>query len=134
MMLEISSELLHRAQAAAAAAYPLEACGLLLGHGARVTEVILARNVAATPATHFEIDPATLIAAHRAARQGGPHVIGNWHSHPDGPARPSAEDARQAAADGQIWLILGQGGPSCWKAVPNGPAHGRFEAGTLAVV
>lgn len=134
MTLEISSELLRRAEAAARAAHPLEACGLLLGNAARVTDLLVVRNVAPVPETHFEVDPAALIAAHRVARAGGPAIIGNWHSHPSGLARPSTEDARAAAPDGQFWLILGQDGVSCWKVVKSGNLHGRFEQEALAVV
>ncbi len=134
MRLEISSELLRQAEAAALAAHPFEACGLLLGHEDKVIELVVARNVALTPQTHFEVDPAALIAAHRAARTGGAQVLGNWHSHPMGLARPSAEDARSAAPDGQFWLILGQNQAHCWRAVESGLLHGRFEPVALAVV
>jgi len=87
-------------------AAPLEACGLLLGHGSRIEEAVPADNVAADPLRHFEIDPAALIAAHRAARAGGPDVVGYFHSHPNGLARPSATDGASAAHDGKIWAIV----------------------------
>ena len=51
----------------AAKAHPLECCGLLLGQDAAVEIVQPADNVHPTPQSHFEIDPAALIAAHRAA-------------------------------------------------------------------
>jgi len=93
---------------AAKAAHPLEACGLLLGQGARVEAFIEARNVHQTPQTHFEIDPLALIAVHKAARSGGPKVVGYFHSHPQGPAAPSATDQSMATSDGAIWAIHGQ--------------------------
>ncbi|MFM6831200.1 MAG: Mov34/MPN/PAD-1 family protein, partial [Novosphingobium sp.] len=65
---------------AASAAHPLEACGLLLGAGCGVMDALPAANIAPDPAHHFEIDPAALIAAHRAARSGGPEVVGYFHS------------------------------------------------------
>ncbi|MFM7027643.1 MAG: M67 family metallopeptidase [Chakrabartia sp.] len=134
MKVHISSNLLHRLHAAAAATPDQETCGLLLGRGARIEDVVVAANVAATPATHFEVDPAALITAHKKARVGGLEVVGNWHSHPQGRAEPSAEDARCAAPDGQIWIILGQEGAQAWRAVDAGPRHGRFEQVALAVV
>ena len=132
MTLWISSELLNRLRALAVRTPDVEVCGLLLGRESEVREILPAANVAATPAVRFEIDPAVLIGAHRAARGGGPAVIGCYHSHPGGDARPSAEDARQAAADGQYWLILGADGATCWQAVAHGAVHDRFNPVGLA--
>lgn len=107
--------------AAARAAAPHEACGLLLGHGARIGHALPAANAAADPTRHFEIDPAVLIAAHRAARDGsGPQVIGYFHSHPNGLARPSATDAQDAARDGRIWVIVAGDAITCWRDGPDG--------------
>ena len=87
-----------------------------------------AANVAADPFIRFEIDPSTLFAAHRAARRGGPAILGCYHSHPRGPAAPSAVDAASAAADGQLWLILdATGAATLWRAVARGAMHGRFD-------
>jgi proteasome lid subunit RPN8/RPN11 len=94
-------------RAAARAAYPREACGLLLGEGARIAAFRETANVHASPHTHFEIDPQALIDAHRAARAGGPKVVGYFHSHPDGPPEPSATDQAMAARDGRVWAIVG---------------------------
>jgi proteasome lid subunit RPN8/RPN11 len=99
MALEVTRAQIGDLLAEAAAAYPREACGLLLGNGGRIEQVRTCRNVHAEPLRHFEIDPQALIDAHRAARAGGPEVIGYWHSHPDGPAEPSATDRAHATAD-----------------------------------
>jgi proteasome lid subunit RPN8/RPN11 len=97
-------------RAAAAAAYPHEACGLLLGEGGRITEARAVANVHPAPATHFEIDPQALIDAHRAARAGaGPQVLGYYHSHPVGEPVPSATDRACAAGDGRVWAIIASG-------------------------
>ena len=104
---EITLQALTAMRAAAAAAHPLEACGLLLGEGARITEARDTRNVHPAPQTHFEIDPQALIDAHRAARGGaGPQVIGYFHSHPAGPPAPSATDRASASGDGRVWAII----------------------------
>lgn len=134
MRVEISSLLLAKLQAAVAASPEVERCGLLFGAGGRVTDISFADNIAANPQRHFELDPAHLISAHRAARGGGPAVIGHWHSHPIGTAEPSPEDARSAALDGRIWLILSASEVRLWRAVENGPVQGRFEPLALAVV
>lgn len=102
----MTSEALAAMRAAAAAAHPREACGILLGEGARILEARLAANVHPSPETHFEIDPQALIDAHRAARAGGAAVVGYYHSHPTGPAAPSATDRACASGDGRIWAIL----------------------------
>lgn len=104
-----------------------EVCGLLLGDGARVTAVQPCANVSDAPARRFELDPAALVAAWRAARNGGPRVIGHYHSHPTGDPRPSATDAAEAAADGAIWIIVGAGEMAAWRAVEGGAVHGRFD-------
>ena len=96
-------------RAAAAAAHPSEACGILLGTRGRITEAREARNVHPAPATHFEIDPQALIDAHRAARAGGLAVIGYFHSHPVGEPVPSATDCACAAGDGKVWAIISAG-------------------------
>ena len=102
-------------RAAAAAAHPQEACGLLLGEGKRITEALETRNVHASPQTHFEIDPQALIDAHRAARSGGPQVLGYFHSHPAGEPVPSATDRACAAGDGRIWAIIAGNDVRCWR-------------------
>lgn len=111
---------------AAAAARGFEACGLLLGTGDLVTIATVAANVAAAPARRFEIDPAHLLAAHRAARGGGPAILGYWHSHPSGLAEPSRTDAAMADPDGRVWAIVAGGGVRCFRAAADGALHGRF--------
>lgn len=106
--------------AAAARAAPREACGLLLGTAHDIETAIPAANVHPDPSRHFEIDPAALIAAHKAARSGGPQLIGYYHSHPNGLARPSATDAASASGDGRIWAIAAAGVVSLWRDLPSG--------------
>ena len=104
----------------------VERCGLLLGQGAQITGYQPARNIADNPERAFELDPAALLAAHRAARNGGPAVIGHYHSHPDGPAQPSPRDAAAAGGDGQLWLIVTASDWSLWRAEARGALHGMF--------
>jgi desampylase len=129
-MVEISIHLRDELIAAAGASAD-EICGLLLGRGERIERVVPCRNVAATPATRFELDPAALLAAHRAARQGGPAVLGHYHSHPSGDARPSPRDAADAAPDNSLWLIVAGGAVTAWRARADGALHGRFDAVAL---
>ncbi len=128
MDVAISSELLARILAEAAATPDVEVCGLLLGWDGRVEEARACRNVAADPSQTFEIDPTALIAAHRAARDGGPAILGCYHSHPSGLAVPSRRDAGDAAANGWLWAIVAGPDVQVWRAVADGALWGRFEA------
>lgn len=135
MTVTISSETLDFIRNAAAASPDREICGLLLGAGDTVRHAVACANVDAEPWHRFEIDPVALIAAHRRARNGGPAVIGHYHSHPTGLAEPSPRDAADAAPDGTIWLIAGSGGSiTAWRAVAAGGRHGRFDPIDLACV
>lgn len=134
MVLEISSALLAGLLAEAAASPEVEVCGLLFGDARRIDGAVSCANVAAEPASAFEIDPAPLIGACRAARSGGPAIVGCYHSHPGGAASPSPRDAAAAAPDGSIWLIVGGGRVGCYRAVEQGCRHGRFDAVAYRIV
>ena len=99
----------------AALAYPLEACGLLLGTADLIVQATVCTNIHPTPLTHFEIDPTSLIAAHKMARGGGPGIAGYWHSHPTGGAAPSATDQASSSGDGRIWAIVAGDAVSFWR-------------------
>lgn len=108
-----------------------EVCGLLFGDPDRVDAAAGCRNVAADPTSAFEIDPAQLIAAHRAARAGGPRLVGCYHSHPSGDATPSRRDAAAADANEWLWVIVGGGGARVFRAVADGSLRGSFEEITV---
>lgn len=133
MEARISSDLLDRIVIETIGSPDREVCGLLLGNGDRIDDVQPCRNVAADPATRFEIDPAQLLAAHRAARAGGPSVIGHYHSHPSGVAVPSRQDASDAAPDGSLWLIAAGTTVTAWRAGVIGQLHDRFTPVALHV-
>lgn len=115
MEIELTRAVVERIAREAARAFPNEACGLLLGREGRFEVAVPTVNVHATPQTHFEIEPQALIDAHRAAREGGPAVLGYYHSHPTGPAEPSATDRAMARGDGRVWAIAGEGGVTFWR-------------------
>lgn len=134
MRVRISSAIVEQITAIAGASPSAEICGLLFGRDDLIERAEPCRNVAAEPAGRFEIDPAALIAAHRAARSGGAKLLGHFHSHPIGRAIPSARDADAAAADGMLWLIAGCGELTAWRAVSEGAIEGRFDPVMLDVV
>lgn len=101
--------------AEAAATPEREVCGLLFGVAdEEVTTIRPCANVAADPAKTFEIDPASLIAAHKAQRSGGPVLIGCYHSHPNGAGEPSLRDRKAAGGKQRLWLIVADNRIRAW--------------------
>jgi proteasome lid subunit RPN8/RPN11 len=109
-----------------------EVCGLLFGGRDAITSAGPVPNVAADRRQWFELDPAALLAAHRAQRLGGRSVAGHYHSHPSGAALPSPRDAESAVA-GAIWLIVCEGEVAAFEARQDGPIHGRFHPLALKI-
>ncbi len=115
MDIEVTSGTIATLLEEAQRAHPRECCGLLLGQGNRIALAQPAANVHPDPLRHFEIDPAALIAAHRAQRAGGLELIGYYHSHPNGRAAPSAEDSAMAERAGRFWAIVAAGNVLWWR-------------------
>lgn len=119
---------------AAAAAYPEECCGLLVGartgDGVVVTRVVPAPNIAPKPAhDRFELDPAVHLKIQREARAAGQEVVGHYHSHPDGHAEPSAVDRASVYDHDLVWLIAavdGRGRTDIAAFVPEGEGFRRL--------
>ncbi|MCR4806152.1 MAG: M67 family metallopeptidase [Lachnospiraceae bacterium] len=89
---------------------PDEACGLIAGvdreDGVReIKKVYLLTNIDHT-SEHFSIDPREQLKAIKDMRAEGLTPLGNWHSHPESPSRPSEEDKRLANDSGASYLIL----------------------------
>lgn len=97
----------------AEAAFPREACALLVGSigngddSVEVRRVVPTANVTATPERGFEIDPAAHIALLRSLRErnAAESIIGHWHSHPNGRAEPSMTDVAMIHDPTLVWLI-----------------------------
>ncbi len=87
---------------------PLECCGLLVGRDRTVIAAVPMRNVAASP-TRFRVDDREHIGLRRALRLISPraHVIGVYHSHPTGAARPSPTDVAEAHYPDWLYVIAG---------------------------
>lgn len=120
MSIEVTSGVLAALLKEAASAAPKECCGVLMGQGARIDEARPAANIHPEPLQRFEIDPAALIAAHRAARAGGREVIGYYHSHPAGHPVPSATDCEHSCGDSRAWAIVAGGEVRFWRDAPGG--------------
>ncbi|MDE0895624.1 MAG: M67 family metallopeptidase [Planctomycetota bacterium] len=88
---------------------PKEACGLLFARKLcadgkadtlekEAIRAVLIPNAACNEdsKSKFEFDSAAWVAEESNARGRGEVLVGIWHSHPDGPPRPSGEDVRGA--------------------------------------
>ncbi|MBR5421194.1 MAG: M67 family metallopeptidase [Lachnospiraceae bacterium] len=89
---------------------PDEACGLIAGSDGedgvrRIEKVYLLTNIDHTN-EHFSIDSKEQLAAVKDMRAAGLKPLGNWHSHPESPSRPSEEDKRLANDPRASYLIL----------------------------
>ena len=88
---------------------PQEACGLIAGSDygdERVIEkVYYLTNIDASN-EHFSLEPKEQLQAVKDMRARGLKPIGNWHSHPESPSRPSQEDKRLAYDSKASYLIL----------------------------
>lgn len=91
------------------AGLPDESCGLLAGsienEVKTIEEVYLLTNIDHSN-EHFSMDPKEQLAAVKDARSKGYVMIGNFHSHPESPSRPSEEDKRLAYDSKAEYLIL----------------------------
>lgn len=88
---------------------PEEACGLIAGDitegGKEIKKVYILTNIDHSN-EHFSLDPKEQLAAVKDMRANGLTPLGNWHSHPESPSRPSEEDKRLAYDSKASYLIL----------------------------
>ena len=95
----------------ARACLPEEACGLIAGtenadgSEKHIEEVYLIENTDHSN-EHFTISPQEQLAAIKDMRAKGLKPLGNWHSHPESPSRPSEEDKRLFFDSKARYLIL----------------------------
>lgn len=88
---------------------PNEACGLIAGveNGTdkRIEKVYLLTNIDHSN-EHFSLDPKEQLDAIKDMRKNNLVPLGNWHSHPESPSRPSEEDKRLAYDRKASYMIL----------------------------
>lgn len=91
------------------AGLPNEACGLIggvrEGDVKEIKEVYLLTNIDESN-EHFSMDPREQLAAVKDMRAKGYVLLGNFHSHPESPSRPSEEDKRLAYDSTVDYMIL----------------------------
>lgn len=88
---------------------PEEACGLIAGtkdgNDKSIKKVYCLTNIDHSN-EHFSLDPKEQLAAVKDMRANGLVPLGNWHSHPESPSRPSEEDKRLAYDSTASYMIL----------------------------
>lgn len=89
---------------------PSEACGLIAGFidnngNKHIEKVYLLSNVDNSN-EHFSMDPKEQLQAVKDMRAHAFSPLGNWHSHPETPSRPSDEDKRLAFDRTASYMIL----------------------------
>ena len=93
---------------------PEECCGLLAGTDETVCFVYPLTNSNPSPQS-FTIDPVEHFRSWRHATARGWELIGAFHSHPAGPARPSRTDLALANEPDWVYLIVAAGEISGWE-------------------
>ena len=89
---------------------PEEACGLIGGvidetGNKHIKKVYYLENIDHSR-EHFTLSPQAQLTAIKDMRRNGFIPLGNWHSHPETPSRPSEEDKRLAYDSRASYLIL----------------------------
>lgn len=109
-MITVKREDYEAILAHARACLPEEACGIIGGTidpagNKRIEKVYLLENTDHSN-EHFTLSPQAQLAAVKDMRANGWMPLGNWHSHPESPSRPSQEDKRLAYDSKASYLIL----------------------------
>jgi proteasome lid subunit RPN8/RPN11 len=108
-MLNLPPELYRLIVDHARAELPNEACGLLagevFGEVKTVKAVYCLKNIDESP-EHFSMSEEDQFKAVGDFRKKGLTLLGNFHSHPATPARPSTEDIRLALDHSLSYVIV----------------------------
>ena len=108
-MIKLSKSDFEKILAHAESELPNEACGLIGGvieDGVKIIKkVYLLTNIDHSN-EHFSLNPKEQLAAVKDMRAQGISPLGNWHSHPESPSRPSEEDKRLAYDSKASYMIL----------------------------
>lgn len=108
-MIRLKKEDYERIVAYCREGLPNESCGLLGGtrdgDSHFIEKVYFLTNIDASR-EHFSMDPREQLAAVKDMRANGYELLGNFHSHPESPSRPSEEDKRLAYDSTMHYMIL----------------------------
>lgn len=108
-MIKISRILVDLMLNQAKRSLPIECCGILAGtvqdNILEVVEIYPMTNVDNSP-EHFSLDPKEQFEVYYSIRNKNLKMLGNYHSHPSTPARPSVEDIRLAYDPDVVYMIV----------------------------
>jgi proteasome lid subunit RPN8/RPN11 len=110
-MLRIPEEIYDDLIAHGREGFPLEVCGILGGTGDTVSAIYRMVNTDASN-EHFMMEPRDQFAVVKDLRTKGLSMLAIYHSHPESPARPSAEDIRLALTPGVAYVIISLADPA----------------------
>ncbi len=105
MKLEIPTNIFEQMVAQAKALAPIEACGILAGKDNKAERLFEMTN-ADNRSDHFMMEPKEQFTVVKNIRSAGLELLAIYHSHPETPARPSAEDIRLALTPNVIYVIV----------------------------
>jgi len=105
LKLEIPTYIFEQIVKQAKAEAPIEACGILAGKDSKVEKCYEMMN-ADKNNDHFLMEPKEQFAVVKDIRASGLEMLAIYHSHPETPARPSAEDIRLALTPNVIYVIV----------------------------
>ncbi len=112
-MITIEKGIIERMIYQARQELPNECCGILAGqkngNNIEVKEIYPVKNIDESP-EHFSMDPKEQFQVYYAIRDRGLKLLGNYHSHPATPSRPSREDIRLAYDPEAVYAILSLAG------------------------
>ena len=83
-----------------------ESCGLISATNGIPIHYYAVKNIAADPATRFEMEPAQQIAAMKHMREHGEDLFAIVHSHPESPPLPSATDIQEVGYPDACYIIV----------------------------
>lgn len=89
--------------------FPLEACGILGGDDGVVSDHYPMTNTDQSN-EHFMMEPKEQFAVVKDIRAKGKKMLAIYHSHPETPARPSAEDILLALTPDVSYIIVSLAG------------------------
>lgn len=103
--LEIPNIIFERMIAQVKTEAPIEACGILAGNDNRVEKLYKMTNTDKR-SDHFMMEPTEQFKVVKDIRSAGLEMLAIYHSHPETPARPSAEDNRLALTPDVTYIIV----------------------------
>ena len=105
MKLEIPAYVFEQMLEQAKAQALIEVCGILAGNDSKVEKLYKMTNVD-NSSNHFMMEPKEQFAVVKDIRSADLEMLAIYHSHPETPARPSAEDIRLALTPDVIYVIV----------------------------